>query len=612
MKLKSWLNLSYILLALLVVSVSIVGFYFLEKITLASDRILKDNYESLTYLDNMIGAAEKMDKYVVSGYYINKNLSTDSSGLAIYEKIFRDNLNKEENNITEAGEKELVGKLRSEFDDYINLIQNFTTESPAEYYPDLISPKYYSINNLCRDILDLNKNALVRKNNEAITISKELEMYMLIITLLAVVTALLILFKIPGIVIKPIIELTQNVIEISEKNYSRKLDLKMDNELGNLADKINLMSGKLEEYERSNIEKFIAEKKRAEAIVKSMRDGIIVIDESNRVVLINSVSEELFGVTEDNITGKDINEISKYNKLMENFSKELSENNEVTADSDIKKNYFRIFYKNKEEFFLKEVIKVYDEKRTSVLGAVLILKNVTGFKELDEIKSGFIATVSHELRTPLTAMSMSFHLLQDKRIGELNEEQSKLIDTMKQEVKRLLKIVSELLNLSHIESGNQQMKYRTVPVEDIFDAAVTPMLMQIENKKIDFTVNVEKDIPLIKADVNKIAWVLINLLSNAVRYTPEGGSIKLSAVKKNNEVLISVRDSGKGIEPNNLNKIFEKFVQIDEKNIESSKSGVGLGLAISKEFVNIHGGKIWAESEVRKGTVFYFTLPFNV
>jgi len=611
MKLKNWLIYSYIIMALMVVSVSVFGFIFIEKITLASDRILRDNYESVVYLENMIDALDEIDNYIAIEYFGNQSLKDlERNRFNLHKNQFEENLIKEENNITEPGEGELVVKLRNEFENYIMLFQKSVSDtSKREYYYDTISPKNSLIKKTCYDILALNQEAIIRKNNEAKNISKELGFYMFIVSVLALIIAVIVLIKIPNIVINPIKELTKKVKEISEKKYSHKLDIHMNNELGNLVDEFNLMSNKLEEYEKSNIEKYIAEKKRAEAIVKSMRDGILVTDETNKVVLVNSVSEELFGISESNIIGKNIYEISNYNNLMKTVSQDLS-GNEILGDSSGKnKNYFRIFYKDKEEFFLKEIIKVYDENRINTLGAIILLKNVTGFKELDEIKSGFVATVSHELRTPLTAMSMSLRLLRDKRIGAVNDEQSKLIEAMKQEVKRLLKIVNELLNLSRIESGSEIMKFQTVSVEDIFDAAVTPMLMQFENKKIIFKMNVEKNIPLIKADVNKIAWVLINLLSNAVRYTPEGGDISLSAIKRNSEVLISVKDSGKGIESNNLNKIFDKFVQIDVKNLESSKSGVGLGLAISKEFVNAHGGKIWVESEVGKGTIFYFTIP---
>ncbi|HMS66109.1 MAG TPA: ATP-binding protein, partial [Ignavibacteria bacterium] len=164
-------------------------------------------------------------------------------------------------------------------------------------------------------------------------------------------------------------------------------------------------------------------------------------------------------------------------------------------------------------------------------------------------------------------------------------------------------------DLSKIESGSEILKFSNISVDEIIDAAVTPLLMQFEQKKISFNINKEKNIPIIKADANKIAWVLINLLSNAIRYTPEKGKISVSVSRNENEVLFNVKDNGKGIEPNNLSKIFDKFVQLDKKNIENNKSGVGLGLSISKEFVIAHNGRIWVESESGKGTSFYFTIP---
>ncbi|MEO8446155.1 MAG: ATP-binding protein [bacterium] len=614
MKLKTWLTYSYILMALMVVSVSVFGYYFIDRIVLASDRILKDNYESVLYLEKMIDALDEIDNHVVIEYFGNRNLrSLERNSYDHYKKQFEENLIKEENNYTEPGERELTEMIKTDFANYIRLSNSAPSDTSLRaYYQNKVSPEYSVIKKTCYEILALNQKAIIQKNDEAKVLSKELALYMIVVSFLALLIAVIVLIKIPNIVINPIKELTRRIRDISEKKYSQKLDIHMNNELGILVDEFNLMSGKLEEYERSNIEKYIAEKKRAEAIVKSMRDGILVIDETNKVVLINHVSEELFGISESNITGKNIYEISNYNNLIKIVSQDLS-GDDVPSDSNGKnKNYFRIFYKDKEEFFLKEIVKVYDESNKNKLGAVIILKNVTGFKELDEIKSGFVATVSHELRTPLSAMSMSLRLLMDKRIGSVNDEQGKLIEAMKQEVKRLLKIVNELLNLSRIESGSEVMKFQNVSIEDIFDGAVTPMLMQFENKKIKFEMNVEKNIPHVKADVNKIAWVLINLLSNAIRYSPENGSILLSAVKSNNEVLVSVKDNGKGIGSNNLNKIFDKFMQIDAGNLESSKSGVGLGLAISKEFVNAHGGKIWVKSEVGKGTVFYFTIPVGI
>jgi signal transduction histidine kinase len=291
---------------------------------------------------------------------------------------------------------------------------------------------------------------------------------------------------------------------------------------------------------------------------------------------------------------------------VKNLSAEFEDKNKTSE----KLNYIRIAFREREEFFLKEILNVTDDSdQKKILGYIIILKNVTGFKELDELKSGFVATVSHELRTPLSAMNMSLRLLQDDRIGKLNEEQSRITGAMKEEVKRLLKLVNELLDLSRIESGSDLLKYSSVKADELIDAAITPMLLQFEQKNITIETDVEPGLPSVKADANKIAWVLINLLNNAVRYSRPNSKILLSAVLKNESVIFSVKDFGSGIEPQYLKRIFEKFAQVKQKNIENLNKGVGLGLAISKEFVNAHGGEIWVKSEIGKGSEFSFSLP---
>jgi PAS domain S-box-containing protein len=424
---------------------------------------------------------------------------------------------------------------------------------------------------------------------------------MIIISLLSLVIVIIAAIRVPSLIIKPIIEFTDKVRSISNKKYSERINITSENELGILARTFNKMAAKLEEFDKSNIELLIAEKKRAEAIVKSMVDGIFVLNENYEILMVNKIGEELLGMFEESIKGRSAFEIARKNNLVENLLQGIDSGGAAWKAP----NYLRIFYKNKEEFYLKETVKVTDENK--ILGYIIILKNVTGFKELDEIKSGFVATVSHELKTPLAAINMSLRLLQDKRIGTLNEEQKRLSQSMKEEVSRLLKMINELLNLSKIESGGEIYRLQDISVEELLDAAVTPMLMQIEQNRIKFEMHVEPNIPKLKIDANKIAWVIINLLNNAVRYTRS--EITLNVKTENGFVKFCIKDNGVGIKPEFIDKIFHKFVQVSRTNVESTNRGVGLGLAIAKEFVEAHKGKIWVKSEVDKGSEFCFTIP---
>jgi signal transduction histidine kinase len=202
---------------------------------------------------------------------------------------------------------------------------------------------------------------------------------------------------------------------------------------------------------------------------------------------------------------------------------------------------------------------------------------------------------------------MSIRLLQDERVGTLNTEQNRLLEAMKSEVRRLLRIVSELLELSRAEIGAELMHMDLIPPESIIDAAVTPMMLQADQKDVILDIDLPANLPSIKADSSKISWVLINLLSNAIRFTPSKGRVHLSVSESSNHVEFVVNDTGSGIEPQYLDRIFDKFFQVDSKPGEQH-SGVGLGLAISKEIIEAHGGKIWVKSEVGIGSTFGFYL----
>jgi len=607
LKLKTLFLLGYILLGAVVLLLGATGIYFIEKLSQTPDKILMDNYGSIIAAQNMIDELDNMDNAVI--IYVSgkpdKNIA-DSLFKAAKDSYYA-NLTKCENNITETGETELMANIRKRSVQYVaSFEQNRQSLNNILAYDSIIAPQYKVLKSSSYELLNLNHKGMLNRRDESVKISDSAELYMLIISGISLIIVLIAIVKVPSLVVNPINEFTRKVEAIAEKKYSERVEINSGNELGKLAESFNNMAGRLQEYEKSNIEMLIAEKRRAEAIVKSMIDGIIVLNENYEVILVNNIGTELLGISESALTGKNMLELSHSNSLVKNITEDFSKHNKEKANL----NYIRIVFREREEYFLKEILNVTDENSPQkTLGYIIILKNVTGFKELDELKSGFVATVSHELRTPLSAMNMSLRLLQDERIGSMNDEQKRLTSAMKDEVKRLLKLVNELLDLSRIESGSEILKYREVKADELVDAAITPMLLQFEQKNIELVTEIQPDLPGLKVDANKIAWVMINLLNNAVRYSADGGKIILSVRKDEGKVIFSVKDHGSGIEPQYLSRIFEKFVQVKSRNIENINKGVGLGLAISKEFVNAHGGDIWVKSEIGKGSEFSFSIP---
>jgi NtrC-family two-component system sensor histidine kinase KinB len=231
---------------------------------------------------------------------------------------------------------------------------------------------------------------------------------------------------------------------------------------------------------------------------------------------------------------------------------------------------------------------------------------VTRLKELDRLKNEFVMTASHELRTPLTSIGMSVSLLMETAAAKLNDQERELLGVCHEEVNRLKALVNDLLDLSKIEAGKLELSLEPVAPGFLSQQAGAMIKSQAEAKGITLTLAVPEDLPEVLADANKIIWVLVNLLANAVRYTPVGGHIRLGGELLGDKVHLKVQDDGPGVPREMQSRIFDKFVRLDQGE---ATSGSGLGLAISKEIIRAHRGVIWLESEPGQGSTFTFTLP---
>ena len=239
-----------------------------------------------------------------------------------------------------------------------------------------------------------------------------------------------------------------------------------------------------------------------------------------------------------------------------------------------------------------------------LLGAVTILEDITHLREIDQIKSEFIATASHELRTPLTSVQMGVHLLLEGALGELTDSQNEVLQACRQDCERLDKLMRDLLDLSKIEAGESQPQLATVSARDLLTTAVKELRPQVEAKGLELAIDVPVELPSVSVDRLQIERVIHNLVINALRHTKQG-EIRISAEERDSHVAVSIQDTGSGIPTEYLPHIFDKFVQVPG----SPTGGAGLGLTISKSIVEAHGGQISVQSQLGSGTTFTFTLP---
>lgn len=568
---KTKLALGLAFLFGIAVLVGSLGAYYLYALSRDAKAILTDNYESIEYMQNISRAL-------------------DENHLDVIEK----NLVGQEKNVTEPREPELTSELRVSF--------NKLRSNPAD---STLTP---SIRALLYEITRVNMEAIFRKNQVAQDTADKALLYIGLIGSVCFIITFAFIVNFPGYIANPIRHLTVGIQEISNKNYDERLHFESGDEFGELADAFNSMAQKLDEYEHSNLAQILFEKQRIETIINKMTDPIIGLDEKKKILFANSEAIKILGIDTKELVGQYAPDVAVRNDLLRNLIKDVMEGKFFSGNED--QPTLKIFSDGKESYFTKETLRITTvptgEKLGVSIGYVIILQNVTEFKELDLAKTNFIATVSHELKTPIASIQMCSQLLEDERIGKLNEEQTKIVRTVNEETNRLLKITGELLDLAQVESGIIQMDYQALKPRQIINYAYSALKFQADQKQVKIDVKCAEDLPLIKADLEKTSWVLVNFLSNAIHYSPEKSTVILEAHRNNGKIVFSVQDFGKGIDAKHREHIFDKFYKVPES--DPSRSGTGLGLAISKDFIATQGGRVWVESEVGRGSTFNFEL----
>ncbi|MET3032680.1 ATP-binding protein [Flavobacterium johnsoniae] len=569
MRIKTKLNLSVGLLFLMIIILSLVSAYSVFLIKQDTENILKSNYNTLEYSRNMIFALD--------------GIKSDSKETI---QSFEENLEKQTQNITEPGEKQATEKLKASF---ALLAKNNSNETiKAQIRHDIFA------------IMKLNLDAIKQKSDIAKHSAETANLSIAIVGTLCFLIAFNLLVNLPNNIANPIRELTQSIKEIANKNYSERVHFTSHSEFGDLAKSFNTMAQKLEEYHDSNVYKLLFEKKRLETLINNMNDPIIGLDNEGIVLFVNDEALKIIGLKSEDIIGKPASELAVSNDLIRSLILKESETP--------KKQPLKIFAHGKESYFEKEIhnitITPTGEEKEINIGDVIILRNITLFKELDFAKTNFIATVSHELKTPIASIKLSLQLLENGKTGDMNDDQKQLVESIKDDSQRLLKITGELLNLSQLETGNIQLNIGKSNPHEIVKYAVEAVKVQADQKQIQLIVDANENLKNVKADAEKTGWVLINYLSNAIRYSSEKSTILIKLKEENDQMVFQVIDTGKGIDTRYKDKVFDKYFQVPG----SQKSGTGLGLAISKEFIEAQNGNVGVESNLGLGSTFWFSL----
>ncbi len=540
-----------------------VGIYYVVRLKEDENRILRNNYESLDYCQSMLGALD---------------LYESRPGQSVHQ--LESALGLEERNITEPGESDAVQSIRR----MTGSLKGFAISGLKA--PGLID----SIHRAVHGIIRSNMLAIERKNRHA---TETADQALLIIGLLAGVFLLVgvsFTYNFPSVLTAPIAALTSGIQQISRRNYKFRIHIDNKDEFGDMADAFNSMAERLETFENSNLNKIIFEKTRAEAVINSLKDASIGIDKNNVVLFANDQALQLLGLRSTDIVSKTVDEMGARNDL---FRFLIEEKNNLP---------FKIVVDQRENYFIKEVLEISQEDQNS---RVIILRNITSFKELDVARTNFIATISHELKTPLASSDISLRLLEDARVSTLTAEQQELINNLRLDNQRMLRILSELLNMAQVETGKIRLDLQTSDPAKIAEGAIANVQQAARERQVSIINNYAENLPLIMADADKTGWVLNNLLTNAIRHSPPGANVTVGLTLNGEQVIFSVKDEGPGIAEEYQSKLFDRFFTVPG----SRSNGTGLGLSISKEFIEAQAGSIGVQSKPGAGSMFSFGLP---
>ncbi|RYM04634.1 cell wall metabolism sensor histidine kinase WalK [Sporolactobacillus sp. THM7-7] len=406
------------------------------------------------------------------------------------------------------------------------------------------------------------------------------------------VTAILAFF-LARTITKPLIQMQRQVQAVSRGNFSRKVEMIERDEIGHLASSFNNMTQKLRDATATTE----SERRKLKSILAYMTDGVIATDRRGNVILMNNRAEELLGVHRNDVTGNSVLDLLKIRndyKIMDLYE---------TTDS-----IMLDFSDEEETVLLRANFSVVNRENGSFNGLIAVIHDVTEQEQVDMERREFVANVSHELRTPLTTMKSYLEALHD---GAVHDPQlaDKFLEVTQTETERMIRLVNDLLQLSKLDSKDYEMNAQRTDYVDFCDRIIDRFEMS-KRQNIQFVRKLPKQSFYVLIDRDKLTQVIDNILSNAMKYSPEGGRITFKVTRRGDKIKTLISDQGVGIPKENLSKVFNRFFRVDRARSRKF-GGTGLGLAIAKEMIEAQGGEIWAESEWRKGTTIHFVLPLD-
>jgi NtrC-family two-component system sensor histidine kinase KinB len=517
-----------------------------------------------------------------------------NEALAPNRQIFDHWIGVELGDITEQGEAELAAEIQRRG---AQLFSDLGRGAPSS----LTTPEFATLHHKLDDLIELNRQAMFRADSRASRMSDRLAYEfaagLLVLLLFGVTLAWTLAWNLS----RPLAELTDHLRSFSLRGPSLRLGEQPLAELQAVAAEFNRMAERLEQFEKLNVDRLIYEKAKTEAIVESLEDGIILIDPQGVVTHINEVAAIVLGIERAEALGSSFDDLDSnrphYLRVREALRAAAAqglEANRVEVDLHVRG--------RSHTYVLKPAPLRQDGGDT--FGTILILQDITYLRDKDRARTNLVATLSHELKTPLTSLALSAELL--SRRPTLGEEERELVESIREDLSRMTRLANDLLDLARGRGSTIAVQTSQVDLTQLAEKVVKTFALQAEQKGVRIKVSGCSTPLMVMADPLKLSWVVSNLIANAMRYTPAGGTIALEMGKSGETLRLIISDTGPGITADIREHLFERFAQGSANG--APPGSAGLGLAIAKEIVEAHNGRIFVESAPGQGTRFIVEL----
>jgi NtrC-family two-component system sensor histidine kinase KinB len=570
----------------------------------SGERILADNYRSVLAAQRMKEAIERIDSAAL--FLVIGEEALGLRQAAENRPRFEAELRVEEQNITEPGEQEAAVELRRAWADYQSAFDAFVQLSSREQrrtrYLDVLAKGFLRVKDSADKILAINQDAMVERSEQQRRKSDLAKTVTLLAVLAALLLGLLASGSLVAAALRPVAVLGQAVRRLGEGDLGTRVRVDDSGEIGQLARDFNAMADSLRTYQESSLGELLQAQASAQAAIDSLPDAVLVFGADGKLLNANRIAEALLGVRLDADAP-----LAPMPPEVRTVVDRVRAHVLSGEGPYIPRGFDEAVLVSSAEgalALLPRASPVLGEGG-GVLGATVVLQDVTRLRRFDELKNDLVATVAHEFRTPLTSLRMAIHLCVEGVVGPVTEQQLDLLTAARQDCERLQKIVDDLLDLARIRAGLLELSPAPVEVPALLDEALATVRSSAEQAGVRLSAQAEPGSESLVADKERLELALQNLLSNAVRHTKKGGSVALLATPEEGAIRFSVKDTGEGIAPEHLGRLFDRFFRVPGGRGGSA----GLGLSIVKDVAEAHGGTVGVESTPGEGSTFWLRVP---